>query len=519
MTTTIAQPLTPPPEVRSPTDRESVWSFFANPRFNTVFATDMWERFSFYGMKALLFLYAVAPASAGGLGLDVGTGGAIFGLYMAAVHMTSLPGGWVGDRLLGPRRAVAWGGVGIAAGHYCLAIPAGPSFYLGLVLIAAGTGLLKPNLMVLFTLLYPGATTARREAGFALLYLSSMVSALLAPLVTGLLGERVNWHLGFGAAAVGMTLAVVWYLVGIRRFDDEGNRPPHPAPADERSRVLRRAGLAVGLAVAVFTADALAGSFTVEHVLALVGITALVAPVLYYRHLLRRPAFGPAERRVLRGFLWVLAPSALFWLLFSQLGSSFAYFADVHTQRRVFGFLVPAAWFQSAYPFFLLLLAPLSAWLWIRLGTRGNAPAKLAGGLVTSGFGFAVMAVAGLLVATGAKVSPWWLLAAYFAKACGEITFGPVGMNIAGEIAPPGHRSQMIGLYFLGSALGAGLGAQYSRLLGVLPLPVYFGILAGAALLVGLVLMARSAAVARILGTAIGPAAQPPRSAHRTREV
>lgn len=487
----------------------SVWSFFADRRFTTLFVTDLWERFSFYGMQALLFLYAVAPASEGGLGLDVGTAGALFGLYMSAVFISGLPGGWIGDRILGPRRAMLWGGIAIAAGHYCMAVPAVPTFYIGLGLIAAGTGLLKPNLPVLFTVLYPQATSARREAAFAVFYMSIQVSALFAPLVTGLLGERIAWHFGFGAAAVGMTVAVVRFIAGLRHFGDEGTRPPNPASADERRRMLRRAGLAAGVAAAVFTADALAGTFTVEHLLGLLGLSALAAPVLYYRYLLRRPAFGPVERRRLVGYLWVLGPSALFWMLFSQHGSSFSYFAREHTDREVLGFLVPASWFQSAHPLFLLLVAPLSAWLWMRLGSRAGAPVKLAGGLVTSGLGFAILACAALFAAGGTKVSPWWLLVAFLAQACGEITFGPVGLSITGEIAPEGYRSQLTGLYFLGAALGAGLGGQFSRLLGVMPLPAYFAMFALAAVGVGALLAVRSGAITRVLAVPEPAARQP----------
>jgi len=493
MTATAAHP------AQQPTDRDSVWGFFADPRFTTLFVTDLWERFSFYGMQALLFLYAVAPVSAGGLGFDVGTGGALFGLYMSAVFIAGLPGGWMGDRVLGPRRALLWGGIAIAAGHYSMAVSSRPTFYLGLGLIAIGTGLLKPNMPVLFGVLYPRASSAQREAAFAIFYMSIQVSALVAPLVTGLLGERVAWHYGFGAAAIGMTVAVIRYLVGLRHFGDEGTAPPNPASPEERRRMLRRATVAAGIAGLLFTVDALAGTFTVEHLLGLLGLTALVTPVLYYRHLLRRPAFDAVQRRRIVGYLWVLGPSALFWMLFSQHGSSFSYFAREHIDREVLGFLVPASWFQSAHPLFLLLVAPLSAWLWMWLGPRVGAPVKLAGGLVTSGLGFAILAVAALLATTGVKVSPWWLLAAFLTQACGEITFGPVGLSVTGEVAPKGYESQLMGLYFLGAALGAGLGGQFSRLLGVIPLPVYFGAFALAAVAVGALLAARSHRIGQIL--------------------
>lgn len=481
----------------------SVWSFFRDRRFTTLFGTDMWERFSFYGMQALLFLYAVAPRSSGGLGMSAGAGGALFGLYMSVVFIAALPGGWIADRLIGPRRALLCGVVVIATGHYCLALPARSTFYVGLALLAAGTGLVKPNLPVMFTELYPGASPAQRDASFAVFYLSSQVSALLAPIVTGVLGERVNWHLGFGAAAVGMTLGTAWYLAGGRHFSDEGSRPPDPVDPAVARRVLGRAALVASALALLFAIDAAAGRFRIEHALALVGLTALAAPVLYYRRLLRRPAFSPTERARLRAYRWVLVPSALFWMMFSQLGSSFALFAARNTDRRVLGHVVPASWFQSVHPLFLLVVAPLSAWLWLRLGTRAAGPAKLAGGLLSSGVGFAVMSYAAVLAAGGARVSPVWLLLAFLAQAVGEITFGPVGLSLTSEVAPPGYRGQLMGLYFLGAALGAGLGGQYARLLDVVALPVYFGAIAVAGLLGGGVLAVRSGAVARAIRTPV----------------
>jgi POT family proton-dependent oligopeptide transporter len=282
------------------------------------------------------------------------------------------------------------------------------------------------------------------------------------------------------------------YLAGGRHFGTEGTQPPNPAPATVRHRISLRTG-SIGVAVVtLFGADAAAGAFRMEHALGLLGLTALVAPVWYYRHLIRRPEFGPDDRARLRGYLWVLVPSGLFWLMFSQLGSSFVYFAREHTDRRVLGVVVPASWFQSAHPMFLLVVAPLSAWLWLRLGTRASGLAKLAGGLLCSGVGFAVLGGAAATAAGGARVSPVWLLLAFLAQAIGEITFGPVGLSMTGTAAPPGYAGQLMGLYFLGAALGAGLGGQYTRLLPVLPLPLYFAVIAVLGLLAGAALAIRA---------------------------
>lgn len=220
------------PPVHGSDDTSSVWVFFRDRRFVTLFMTDIWERFSFFGMQALLFVYAIAPQSAGGLGLGAGQAGTVFGLYMALVFVCSLPGGWAGDRLLGSRRAILYGALAIAAGHYLLAVLGQNTFVIGLGLIAVGTGLVKPNMPELFRAMYPKVASSRREAAFSLFYMSIQVSALVAPIATGWLGERGDWHLGFGLAALGMTLGVLQYVIGQRHYGVEGSQVPNPLSPD-----------------------------------------------------------------------------------------------------------------------------------------------------------------------------------------------------------------------------------------------------------------------------------------------
>ncbi|WP_418957190.1 peptide MFS transporter [Streptomyces tritici] len=450
--------------------------------FSTLFLTDMWERFSFYGMQALLFLYATAPRAEGGLGLSDGTAGALFGLYISASFLAAMPGGWLGDRVLGTHRAMLTGALVIAAGHACMAVPATTAFYLGLMLVALGTGLLKPNLPVMFDQMNPGASSAQRQAAFSLFYMSVQVSALLGPLVTGALGERVNWHLGFGAAAVGMVFGVLQYLHGAPTLRGARTGPSRPLPPEALRRLVR--GAWAGAAVAVLlAAGALAvGGAALHPVLALCGLGSLIAPVWYFRRLLRGGELGTAERARVRGYLRVFAPSVLFWAMFGQLGSVFSLFAREHTDREVAGFLVPASWFQSSHPLFLLLLAPGFAWLWLRVAGRSGAGRKFSVGLGFGSAGFAVLATgAWFAEGEGGAVSPVWLLGAFLCVACGELVFGPVGLSTTAETAPEGHRGRMMGLFYLGAALGAGLGGQLSRLVGVLPLWTYLAGFAAAA--------------------------------------
>ncbi|GAA3719309.1 oligopeptide:H+ symporter [Nonomuraea antimicrobica] len=452
-------------------------TFLGWPRwFGTLFVVDMWERFSFYGMLAILYLYLVAPAERGGLGMAPDTASALFGIYMAMVFMAALPGGWVADRLLGARRAVFAGGVLIALGHLCLAIPMDGALYPGLGLIIAGTGLVKPSMAAMIGEMYPGRPE-KREAVFSIFYMSIQVSALFAPLLTGYAAERVDWHLGFGIAAVGMFAGLIQYGVGLRNFGDVGLRPVNPATPEERARVLRGTALWGGVPLLLVVAGVAFGALTLDRVLMLIGLVLLVAPVVYFRRLLRRPGVEAEDRPRLRAFLWMLLASSVFWLMFAQGPALLNLFALESVDRDVAGFEVPASWFQSAQPLFLLLLAPLFALLWTRLGARVGTPPKFSAGLLAGGVSFAVMAFAASQAESG-LVSPFWLLLVYLLIVCGELTVGPVGLSLAAEVAPRGHTSQVLGLFWMFAAIGAALGGRLAELTNVLPLPVYYLVLA-----------------------------------------
>jgi POT family proton-dependent oligopeptide transporter len=476
------------PPVHSSDAASSVWTFFRDRRFVTLFMTDIWERFSFFGMQALLFVYAIAPASAGGLGLGAGQAGTVFGLYMAIVFVCSLPGGWAGDRLFGSRRAILYGALSIAAGHYLMAVPAQGTFVVGLGLIAAGTGLVKPNMPELFRAMYPKVSSSRREAAFSLFYMSIQVSALVAPIATGWLGERVNWHLGFGLAALGMTLGVLQYAIGQRHYGPEGGEVPNPLEPGQRYRLVLWSLIGVSAGALLFVANALTGAPTLDHMLMFVGLVVLVSPFAYMRHLMRRPEVDADGRRRIGGMLWVLLPSAMFWMLYSQLGSTFSLFAATSTDRVVFGFEIPVSWFQSASPLFLLMIAPLAALVWVRLGDSVGSVRKLTSGMVFAGLSMLVVAIGAAGGGDDGLVSPLWLLLAFLLFVAGEINFGPVGLNLMAEVAPAGFGSRMMGLYYLFAALGAMIGGQLSRLVDVLELHVYFGSMAAVAAVVSVLM-------------------------------
>ncbi|MGA5388891.1 peptide MFS transporter [Streptomyces pseudogriseolus] len=469
--------------------------------FGTLFGTDIWERFSFYGMTAILVLYATEDTGRGGLGMSAGDASLLYGLYMASVFLASVPGGWIGDRVLGARRAVLHGGVLIALGHGSIAVPVDWALYPGLFLIACGTGLLKPNMAGLLSAFYDREDRAGRDAGFAVFYMSVQVSALLAPVVVGALGEGVDWHLGFGVAALGMALGLAQFVRGARHFGDTGRAPERSATPEQRRRVLRVTLALTAPVVTVYAVDAAAGAFRVAHLMALVGLLCVVLPVTCFWRLLRNPLLSAGERLRVRTYIWLFLASAVFWALFLQGGSAFALFARHATDRELFGRTVPASWFQAAIPLFVLALAPVFAWLWTRAGNRLPTAAKYAIGMGATAAAYLVMALAATLGGDGELVSPLWLLLAFLLLASGEVSFAPVGMSATTALAPATFTSQMVALFWLSGALGGGVGGNALKVSGDrVPGAGYFLALGAAALATGAALLLWHRALTRRLG-------------------
>jgi POT family proton-dependent oligopeptide transporter len=419
----------------------------------TLFFTEMWERFSYYGMRALLVLFMVDSAR-GGMGLSDKVAASIYGLYTAAVYLAALPGGWIADRILGARRAVWYGGMIIAAGHFTLAIPGNRTFYPGLLLVVAGTGLLKPNVSAMVGELYPEGG-ARRDAGFSIFYMGINLGAFLGPLVCGTLGEKHNWHYGFGAAGIGMVLGLLQYRLSLRNLAEAGRGTSH---GDKPGRPRTIAMAVAGAAVVFVLGLAISGVIHLDPVRLAAGTTtALVSvAVLYFGLVLSLGKFQPGERKRLGVIIILCAASALFWAGFEQAGSSFNLFAERYT-RRDFGFVIPASWFQSIGPIFVITLAPVAGAGWVKLARRNldpSTPLKFAFGLVLLGLGFLVMAGAAVFVARGQKVWPTWLILTYLLHTFGELCVSPVGLSSVTKLSPRRFVGQMMGAWFLATSLG-----------------------------------------------------------------
>jgi POT family proton-dependent oligopeptide transporter len=490
-------------------------AFFGHPRgLATLFFTEMWERFSYYGMRALLLLYMTASVADGGLGFDAATGGAIYGLYTSMAYMASLPGGWVADRLMGQRRAVLWGGIIIASGHFSMAIPSLATFYLGLVLIVIGTGLLKGNVSVIVGQLYT-AEDQRRDAGFSIFYMGINLGAFLAPLICGYLGQRINWHAGFGAAGIGMTIGVVQYLLGSRHLGDKGLHPvPAASPeaaADLRTRALLWGGL-FAAAVAAVGIGGFTGMLPVSAVgiADAAGVALLLSTVVFFAWLFTSGDWTPGERKRLVVVAVLFLASALFWSVFEQAGSTLNLFADRDTENAVFGVAFPSSWFQSVNSFFIFTLAPVFAWIWIRLAARGkepSSPGKFVIGLVCVGLGFVILIGPARAAEAGAKASPLWLTLTYLLHTIGELSLSPVGLSAMTRLAPARIAGLVMGVWFLGTSVGNFIGGRVGGLYESMALPTLFGAVGGFAIAAGLLLAVFVGPMRRMLDGADRPAA------------
>jgi POT family proton-dependent oligopeptide transporter len=429
----------------------------------------MWERFSYYGLRPLLVLFMSAALFDGGFGFDRSEASAIVGIYGASVYLASLPGGWVADRLLGLRRAIMYGALLISAGHISIGfssfLHSRLPFFLGLILIVLGTGLLKPNISAIVGDLYPEGG-ARRDAGFSIFYMGINIGAFFGQLVTGFLGESVGWHWGFGAAGVGMLIGFATFAIRSRStLGDIGMYPTrHPdAAVQARQESMVKLILGVGLGVlalvivlvatGVLPVNAQAIGQSMTYVL--VGVA-----VIYFAYIFIGGGLASDEKKRVAVIFILFVFAAIFWSAFEQAPTSLNLFARDFTNRQLGGFEVPATWFQSINSAFIILLAPFFAALWVKMAKRGvelSSPGKFSLGLFFAGLGFIIMIYAAYSVVSSGgsvKVSPWWLVGSYFFQTVGELCLSPVGLSSMTKLSPRKYVGQMMGIWFLASALG-----------------------------------------------------------------
>ncbi|MBC9729402.1 oligopeptide:H+ symporter [Streptomyces sp. TRM68367] len=430
-------------------------TFFGHPRgLATLFMTEMWERFSYYGMRALLPLYLVAP---GGLHLSATAATAIYSVYLSLVYLLTMPGGWFGDRLWGPRRTVAVAATVIMLGHLTLALPSSGTFYAGLGLVAIGSGLLKANISTMVGQLYDGPDDPRRDGGFTVFYMGINLGAFAAPLVIGTVGENVSWHLGFALAALGMALGLAQFLFGRRHLAAHSSVVPKPMSADEKVATLRKAAIWAGIAVVFYAIVGFSGHYTLNWILVPLTLLGVIIPTLVLARIKRDRELDRAEQSKMSAYIWFFVAAAVFWMIYDQGGSTLAIFASSSAENSVLGWDFPVAWYQSVNPVLIMALAPVFAWVWLALNRRGKEPStivKFASGLVLVGASFFLF-LAPLSIADGGhKAAALWLVAIYFVQTVGELMLSPVGLSVTTKMAPAKYASQMMGVWFLAVTAG-----------------------------------------------------------------
>lgn len=446
-------------------------SFFGHPKgLSTLFFTEMWERFSFYGLRPLLVLFMAAAVINGGWGWDRGEASAIVGIYAAMVYLASLPGGWIADKWLGLRKATLYGGALISLGHITIGVSGFVAskvpLFLGLIFIVLGTGLLKPNISAMVGDLYPEGG-ARKDAGFSIFYMGINLGAMIGQLITGFLGERIGWHWGFGAAGVAMILGLVqFYLMAPKTLGDIGLEPSkHPDPAVQARQVstvkiATAAGLAllavVFVLVATGTVPFNAEVFGTYLAYFLIGIG-----FVYFAYLLLLGGLNAGEKKRVLVIAVLFIFAAIFWSAFEQTPTALNLFAQDFTERQMGSFLIPATWFQSVNSFWIIILAPIIAAFWTYLGRKNvnlSSPIKFAIGLGFSALAFIVMIFASYIVVGGGsvatKVSPLWLVTFYLFLTLGELFVSPVGLSSMTTLSPKRYVGQMMGIWFLASSVG-----------------------------------------------------------------
>ncbi|AZM89452.1 oligopeptide:H+ symporter [Streptomyces sp. W1SF4] len=440
-------------------------TFFGHPRgLATLFMTEMWERFSYYGMRALLVYYLVSGGAdaatgsqGGGLAMTAATTTAIYSVYVSMVYLMAMPGGWFGDRVWGARKTVAIAGFIIMAGHLSLALPGQAMFFVGLILVAAGSGLLKANISTMVGHLYDGPDDPRRDGGFTLFYIGINLGAFVAPFVVGTIGKEHNWHLGFALAAVGMGLGLAQFLIGTKNLSPKSSQVPNPLTPEERKAVLTKGALVV-VAVAVFYGAVVAlGMYTLNWALVPLTLAGLLIPIAVLVRIKRDKDLSGAEQSKMTAYIWFFIAAAVFWMIYDQGGSTLSLFADSKTADTVFGFEFSATWYQSLNPLFVMALAPVFAWAWLWLARKNQEPntiVKFAMGLVLIGASFFVFIVPMGMATGDTKVSPMWLVSIYMIQTIGELCVSPVGLSVTTKMAPQKYASQMMGVWFLAVTAG-----------------------------------------------------------------
>ena len=475
--------------------------FFGHPKgLFTLFFTEFWERFSYYGMRAILVFYMYYEVSNGGLGIDKTVALSIMSIYGSLVYMSGIIGGWLADRVFGTSKAIFYGGIFIMIGHLALAIPGNITlFFVSMVLIVIGTGLLKPNVSSVVGDIYP-ENDNRRDAGFSIFYMGINMGAFISPLIVGGL-MKTSFHLGFGVAAVGMFIGLLIFILTKKKsLGLAGMQVANPMEPSEKKRVFSIFAVAT-VVIAILIAIAIPqGWLTFDSFIAIVGILGFLIPTIYFVVMYKSSKTNDVERSRIIAFIPLFLASVVFWAIAEQGSTVLALYADTRTNLNIFGYQISPAFFQSFNPLFIITLAPFFAWLWVKLGDRQpNIPQKFSLGLLFAGLSFIVILLPGYFGGTDTLVNPLWLILSILIVVLGELCLSPVGLSATTKLAPAAFSAQTMSLWFLSNAAAQALNAQLVKLYTPETEMMYFGIIGGTAILLSILLFSISPIIQRFM--------------------
>lgn len=448
---------------------------FGHPRgLMTLFGLEVWERFSYLGFQAILALFFADSVANGGLGYEQTTASSIVAAYGAMVYLLAIAGAWVADRISGTYRAVLFGAIIITAGHVFMGVPGEFFTWAGLGLIVVGTGLLKPNVSTKVGELY-SREDQRRDAGFSIYYAGINIGAFLGPLVAGWLGQNLQWHAGFAAAAVGMAAGLVQYVLGRKNLAGQ----TRAAQIQAAFRPDRAFWTVVGVAAAAVLIGVLFATFSgqsLDAVVNVISVLTAIIPIAFLVWMHRSPNVTPQEKRNLLPFALLLGALVAYNLTYFQTGSTLNFVALERTNNTILGFTFPSTWYISLTAIVEIAMGPVLAWLWIKLGRRQpHVAAKVGMGTVLGGVSFLFVAVAAALTPGGALLASGWLVCCYIVMGLGDLVLQTSGMSATTKLAPRAYASLTMAMWFAAMALAQGIQAQLVKMFSYEHMAAYFG--------------------------------------------
>lgn len=468
--------------------------FLGHPKpLATLFSVEMWERFSFYGMQAILAYYMYYSVAEGGLGMDQALAVSLVGAYGGGVYLSTILGAWLADRVFGGERVLFYAAIMIMFGHIALALlPGGVGLAIGLVLVAIGSGGLKANASVIVGSLY-SREDPRRDAGFSIFYMGVNIGGLVGPLITGFLQTSMGFHWGFGAAAVGMALGIAVYASGRKNLPAIASEVSNPLPAKEYKKVAL-----VGIAALVVIVALFAGRLvTLDNLATVISYVVVIAAIIYFTVILRSKKVNTVERKRVFAFIPLFIASVAFWALFQQQFTFIAVYSDERLDRNLFGWEMPASWVQSINPVFIIIFAGIFATMWTKMGQRQpSTPLKFSLSLFIIGAAYLIFIPMESLAKTPLLVLAGILLLCTFA----ELLLSPIGLSISTKLAPEAFRTQMMALFYLSVSLGTTLSGVLAAYYQPGQEIAYFVAMGVGCIVLGVVLLIATPAIKRLMG-------------------